>query len=207
MSRGPSRSPRGWARPGRRRSACSSTCWSSPRHWLVRRRSGHPSALGGDAREPHLVRTRSPSPLDLRPPAHFSPLLPALAQYDRAALVDATGRLATVGAHLRSPNGRGRDVRRMRTRLLGAALLVRRRALPCCLVAASAVGVLARPALDTYFVRILVRRCDQDPSQTESGAGSASRRVQSSTSLLNSSESDTKGTASVHFGAIPQARR
>jgi hypothetical protein len=40
--------------------------------------------------------------LDLRRRAHFAPLLNALAQYDRAALVDPNGLVSVVGVHLRS---------------------------------------------------------------------------------------------------------
>src|SRR3954454_9913103 len=40
--------------------------------------------------------------LDLSHRAHFAALLNALLQYDRAALVDPSGTVATVGVHLRS---------------------------------------------------------------------------------------------------------
>ncbi len=40
--------------------------------------------------------------LELTSRAHYAPLLNALAQYDRAALVDPRGRVTTVGVHLRS---------------------------------------------------------------------------------------------------------
>ena len=48
--------------------------------------------------------------LDLTSRAHFAPLLNALAQYDRAALVDAGGRISTVGVHLRSSEASRREL-------------------------------------------------------------------------------------------------
>ena len=48
--------------------------------------------------------------LDVTSRAHFAPLLNALGQYDRAALVDPAGRISTVGVHLRSSEASRRDL-------------------------------------------------------------------------------------------------
>ena len=76
-------------------------------HWLGAGRVGGALVwrLAGDPRElAHLGLAASVSipELDLTSRAHFAPLLNALAQYDRAALVDPRGRVSTVGVHLRS---------------------------------------------------------------------------------------------------------
>lgn len=73
---------------------------------LVWRLDGEPRELG------HLGFAASVAipPLDLTRRAHFASLLNALAQYDRAALVDSRGRLATVGVHLRSSERSRREV-------------------------------------------------------------------------------------------------
>jgi hypothetical protein len=84
-------------------------------HWLSAGRVGATIVwrLDGDARElGHLGFGASVAipPLDLGRRAHFAPLLNALAQYDRAALADADGRLATVGVHLRSSERSRREI-------------------------------------------------------------------------------------------------
>jgi hypothetical protein len=84
-------------------------------HWLGAGRVGATLVwrLDGDARQlGHLGFGASVviPPLDLSRRAHFAPLLNALAQYDRAALVDSHGRLGTVGVHLRSSEQSRREV-------------------------------------------------------------------------------------------------
>ena len=49
-------------------------------------------------------------PLELRRRAHFAALLNALSQYDRAALVDPSGRIVLVGAHLVSSESARREL-------------------------------------------------------------------------------------------------
>ena len=76
-------------------------------HWLGAGRVGTTLVwcLDDDPRElGHLglaTSLRIPE-LDLGCRPHFAPLLNALAQFDRAALVDPRGRVATVGVHLRT---------------------------------------------------------------------------------------------------------
>jgi hypothetical protein len=62
-------------------------------HWLGAGRIGAAIVwrLDGDAHE-----------LDVTDRTHFAPLLNALSQYDRAALVDSRGSVTTVGVHLRT---------------------------------------------------------------------------------------------------------
>ncbi len=76
-------------------------------HWLGAGRVGGALVwrLAGDPRElAHLGFGAAVSipELDLTCRTHFAPLLNALAQYDRATLVDPRGRVSTVGVHLRS---------------------------------------------------------------------------------------------------------
>jgi DisA bacterial checkpoint controller nucleotide-binding len=76
-------------------------------HWLGAGRVGTTLVwrLDGDPREVDglgmAVAVDIPV-LDLTRRSHFAPLLNALAQYDRAALVDPRGLVSTVGVHLRS---------------------------------------------------------------------------------------------------------
>ena len=84
-------------------------------HWLGAGRVGATIVwrLDGDARELAYLgfgASVAIPPLDLSRRAHFAPLLNALSQYDRAALVDSHGRLATVGVHLRSSERSRREV-------------------------------------------------------------------------------------------------
>ena len=84
-------------------------------HWLGAGRVGATLVwrLDGDPRElDHLgfAATVDIPPLELTRRAHFAPLLNALSQYDRAALVDATGRVPTVGVHLRTSERSRRDI-------------------------------------------------------------------------------------------------
>jgi DNA integrity scanning protein DisA with diadenylate cyclase activity len=65
---------------------------------LVWRVEGDPHELGGIGMQASVAIP----PLDLRRRSHFAALLNALAQYDRAALVDQDGHVTTVGVHLRS---------------------------------------------------------------------------------------------------------
>jgi hypothetical protein len=84
-------------------------------HWLGAGRVGGALVwcLDGD---PHdlahlgLAAAVSIPELDLTRRTHFAPLLNALAQYDRAALVDPRGRVSTVGVHLRSSERTRREV-------------------------------------------------------------------------------------------------
>jgi DisA bacterial checkpoint controller nucleotide-binding len=76
-------------------------------HWLGAGRVGATLVwrLDGDPRQLDqigLAATVDIPPLELTRRAHFAPLLNALSQYDRAALVDARGRVTTVGVHLRT---------------------------------------------------------------------------------------------------------
>ena len=76
-------------------------------HWLAAGRVGATLVwrLDGDADELGglgLQASVAIPPLDLRRRSHFAALLNALAQYDRAALVDRSGRVERVGVHLRS---------------------------------------------------------------------------------------------------------
>ena len=84
-------------------------------HWLAAGRvgatlvwslDGDPAALGHLGMAPAVAIPE----LDLTSRTHFAPLLNALAQYDRAALVDPGGRIATVGVHLRSSEASRRDL-------------------------------------------------------------------------------------------------
>jgi len=76
-------------------------------HWLSAGRVGTTLVWRIDG-DPHELRGTglqaavSIPALDLRRRSHFAALLNALAQYDRAALVDPDGRIRTVGVHLRS---------------------------------------------------------------------------------------------------------
>ncbi len=73
---------------------------------LVWRLDGDPHELAGLG----LQASVAIPPLDLRRRAHFAALLNALAQYDRAALVDPAGRVSTVGVHLRSSERSRREI-------------------------------------------------------------------------------------------------
>ena len=69
--------------------------------------------LDGDARELGGLGFGSAveiPPLDLTDRTHFAPLLNALAQYDRAALVDGNGCVSTVGVHLQTSERSRRDI-------------------------------------------------------------------------------------------------
>ncbi|MET0146831.1 MAG: diadenylate cyclase [Ilumatobacteraceae bacterium] len=84
-------------------------------HWLGAGRVGATLVwrVDGDPRElDHLGMAASVEipTLDIRRRAHFAPLLNALAQYDRAALVDDRGRISHVGVHLRSSESSRREV-------------------------------------------------------------------------------------------------
>ena len=76
-------------------------------HWLGAGRVGAAIVwrLDGDARDLDGLGFASAveiPPLDLTDRTHFAPLLNALSQYDRAALVDADGCVVVVGVHLQS---------------------------------------------------------------------------------------------------------
>ena len=123
-------------------------------HWLGAGRVGATLVwrLDGDPRElGHLGLAAAVDipPLDLTQRAHFAALLNALSQYDRAALVDAGGRVSTVGVHLRSSERSRREIAPVPRHPphLGAALLRRRavRRRVRRVVQRHAVGVLARP--------------------------------------------------------------
>jgi hypothetical protein len=73
---------------------------------LVWRLDGDPHELAGLG----LQASVAIPPLDLRRRSHFAALLNALAQYDRAALVDPAGRVSTVGVHLRSTERSRREI-------------------------------------------------------------------------------------------------
>ncbi|MET0324193.1 MAG: diadenylate cyclase [Ilumatobacteraceae bacterium] len=84
-------------------------------HWLAAGRvgatlvwslDGDPAALGHLGMAPAVAIPQ----LDLTSRTHFAPLLNALAQYDRAALVDPSGHISTVGVHLRSSEASRRDL-------------------------------------------------------------------------------------------------
>jgi hypothetical protein len=84
-------------------------------HWLGAGRTGATIVwrLDGDAHQLDHVGFGSSvaiPPLDLRRRSHFAALLNALAQYDRAALVDENGRVRTVGVHLRTSERSRRDI-------------------------------------------------------------------------------------------------
>jgi DNA integrity scanning protein DisA with diadenylate cyclase activity len=84
-------------------------------HWLGAGRVGAAFVwrLDGDPRDlTHLGLAAAVSipELDLTRRTHFAPLLNALAQYDRATLVDPHGRVATVGVHLRSSEKTRREL-------------------------------------------------------------------------------------------------
>ena len=76
-------------------------------HWLGAGRVGAAIVwcLDGDARGLSGLGFGSAveiPPLDVTDRTHFAPLLNALSQYDRAALVDSRGQITTVGVHLRT---------------------------------------------------------------------------------------------------------
>ena len=84
-------------------------------HWLGAGRIGAAIVwrLDGDARELGGLGFGSAveiPPLDLTDRTHFAPLLNALSQYDRAALVDGNGCVTTVGVHLRTSERSRRDI-------------------------------------------------------------------------------------------------
>src|SRR6478735_5917211 len=84
-------------------------------HWLGAERVGAAIVwrLDGDARELGGLGFASSveiPPLDLTDRTHFAPLLNALSQYDRAALVDANGCVVVVGVHLQSSERSRRDI-------------------------------------------------------------------------------------------------
>ncbi len=84
-------------------------------HWLGAGRVGAAIVwrLDGDARELGGLGFASAveiPPLDLTDRTHFAPLLNALSQYDRAALVDANGCVVVVGVHLQSSERSRRDI-------------------------------------------------------------------------------------------------
>ena len=84
-------------------------------HWLGAGRVGATLvwALAGDPLDlPHLGDAAAVSipELDMTCRTHFAPLLNALAQYDRAVLIDPRGRVSTVGVHLRSSAATRTDV-------------------------------------------------------------------------------------------------
>ncbi len=76
-------------------------------HWLGAGRVGASLVWRTDG-DPHdldhlgMAASVQIPTLDIRKRSHFAPLLNALAQYDRATLVDPDGRISTVGVHLRS---------------------------------------------------------------------------------------------------------
>jgi DNA integrity scanning protein DisA with diadenylate cyclase activity len=71
--------------------------------WRV---DGDPQELDGIGLQASVSIPR----LDLRRRSHFAALLNALAQYDRAALVDQHGGITTVGVHLRSTDHARRTI-------------------------------------------------------------------------------------------------
>jgi hypothetical protein len=84
-------------------------------HWLAAGRVGASLVwrLDGDPHELAGIGLQAAvaiPPLDLRRRSHFAALLNALSQYDRAALVDPTGVVRTVGAHLRSSERSRREI-------------------------------------------------------------------------------------------------
>lgn len=84
-------------------------------HWLGAGRIGTAIVwrLDGDAHQLDGLGFRSSvdiPPLDFTNRSHFAPLLNALSQYDRAALVDGHGRVTTVGVHLRTSEQSRRDI-------------------------------------------------------------------------------------------------
>jgi DisA bacterial checkpoint controller nucleotide-binding len=84
-------------------------------HWLGAGRIGAAIVwrLDGDAGELGGLGFGSAvqiPPLDLADRTHFAPLLNALSQYDRAALVDGNGCVTTVGVHLRTSERSRRDI-------------------------------------------------------------------------------------------------
>ena len=84
-------------------------------HWLSAGRIGAAIVwrLDGDAHELDGLGFGSAvdiPPLDLTDRSHFAPLLNALSQYDRAALIDGEGRVTTVGVHLRTSEQSRLDV-------------------------------------------------------------------------------------------------
>jgi hypothetical protein len=84
-------------------------------HWLGAARVGgalvwHPGGDPHDLTNLGFAASVSIPELDLTRRTHFAPLLNALAQYDRAALVDPRGRVSTVGVHLRSSERTRRTV-------------------------------------------------------------------------------------------------
>jgi hypothetical protein len=84
-------------------------------HWLAAGRVGATLVwrLDGDPHELTGVGLQASvaiPPLDLRRRSHFAALLNALSQYDRAALVDPTGVVRTVGVHLRSSERSRREI-------------------------------------------------------------------------------------------------
>ncbi len=85
-------------------------------HWLGAGRVGATLLwrLDGDPRELDglgMTTAVEIPELDLTRRSHFAPLLNALAQYDRAALVDPAGTVSTVGVHLRSSERTRRKLR------------------------------------------------------------------------------------------------
>ena len=84
-------------------------------HWLGAGRIGTAIVwrLDGDAHQLDGLGFRSSvdiPPLDLTNRSHLAPLLNALSQYDRAALVDGDGHVTTVGVHLRTSEQSRRDI-------------------------------------------------------------------------------------------------
>ncbi len=84
-------------------------------HWLGAGRIGAAIVwrLDGDAHQLDGLGFGSAidiPPLDLTDRSHFAPLLNALSQYDRAALIDGDGRITTVGVHLRTSEQSRRDI-------------------------------------------------------------------------------------------------
>jgi hypothetical protein len=84
-------------------------------HWLAAGRVGATLVWRTDG-DPHeldrlgLQASVAIPQLDLRRRSHFAALLNALSQYDRAALVDDSGQVRTVGVHLRSSEASRRDI-------------------------------------------------------------------------------------------------
>ena len=84
-------------------------------HWLGAGRIGTAIVwrLDGDAHQLDGLGFRSSvdiPPLDLTNRSHLAPLLNALSQYDRAALVDGDGHVTTVGVHLQTSEQSRRDI-------------------------------------------------------------------------------------------------
>ena len=88
-------------------------------HWLGAGRIGativwNPTGDARDLGHIGLATAVDVPPLDMNIRSHFAAVLNALSQFDRAALVDATGCIATVGAHLWSSEASRREIPALR---------------------------------------------------------------------------------------------